>query len=213
MTKILVLGAAGRIARLATRQFLEEGDAELTLFLRDAGRLPDVPDDGVRVIEGDATDTAALAAAARGQDVVYANLAGDDIVAQARSVVAAMDGAGVRRLIWISAMGIYDEVPGAFGEWNHKMLDGGYLEAYGEAAQVIEASDLAYTIVRPAWLTDHDEVDYELTGRDEPFKGTEVSRKSVADLVVTLAREPGRGVGESLGVDKPGTDGDKPSWY
>jgi len=32
--------------------------------------------------------------------------------------------------------------------------------------------------VRPAWLTGEDEVDYELTTRDEPFKGTVVSRRS-----------------------------------
>ena len=30
----------------------------------------------------------------------------------ARGVVAAMHEAGVRRLIWIGSMGIYDEVPG-----------------------------------------------------------------------------------------------------
>jgi uncharacterized protein YbjT (DUF2867 family) len=148
-----------------------------------------------------------------GKDIVYANLGGDDIEDQARSVVAALEAAGVRRLIWISTLGIYDEVPGEFGKWNHQMLDGGYLEPYSAAAQVIEASKLDYTIVRPAWLTDVDEVEYELTQKGEPFKGTEVSRKSIADLVVKLSLDPTRYVRGSVGVNKPGTEGDKPSWY
>jgi hypothetical protein len=46
-----------------------------------------------------------------------------------------------------------------------------------------------------------------------PFKGTEVSRRSIADLVVKLAQDPTRDVRGSLDVDKPGTDGDKPAWY
>ena len=213
MTKVLVLGAAGKIARHAIHQFLEEEGVELTLYLRRSSRLKQQESDRVTVIEGDVTDTRHLQEVAQGQDVVYANLGGDDIEDQAKSVVAALDAAGVQRLIWISTLGIYDEVPGAFGKWNHQMLDGGYLEPYSAAARVIEGSKLDYTIIRPAWLTDHDEVNYELTQKGEPFKGTEVSRKSVADLVVKLAKDSSRDVRGSLGVDKPGTDGPKPSWY
>jgi len=213
MNKVLILGAAGKIARHATRQFLEQEGNDLTLYLRKAGRLQNLASDRVEVVEGDVTDTRHLREIAQGQDVVYANLAGDDIEDQAKSVVAALDAAGVRRLVWISTLGIYDEVPGAFGKWNHKMLDGGYLESYSAAAGVIEASTLDYTIVRPAWLTDTDEVNYELTQKGQPFKGTEVSRKSVADLVVKLAQDPTRDARVSVGVNKPGTDGDKPSWY
>jgi uncharacterized protein YbjT (DUF2867 family) len=44
---------------------------------------------------------------------------------------------------------------------------------------MIEASDLDYTILRPAWLTDKEEVDYETTERNEPFKGTEVSARAL----------------------------------
>ena len=148
-----------------------------------------------------------------GIDVVYANLGNAKIEAQAKSVVAAMTKAGVKRLIWISTLGIYDEVPGAFGQWNHQMLDGGYLETYAAAAKVIEQSDLAYTIIRPAWLSNADTVSYELTQKGEPFKGTEVSRKSIADLVVKLINDPQQHIGESLGVNQPGTDDDKPSFY
>lgn len=75
---------------------------------------------------------------------------------------------------------------------------------------MVEGSDLDYTIIRPAWLTNLDEVDYETTTRDEPFKGTEVSRRSVAAFVVSLIKDPTKAVRDSIGVDKPGTDGDRP---
>ncbi len=54
MTKILILGAHGQIARVATDLFLSETDAQLTLYLRRAKRLK-VPDSGKRVcvVEGD----------------------------------------------------------------------------------------------------------------------------------------------------------------
>ncbi|WP_185214147.1 SDR family oxidoreductase [Sphingobacterium mizutaii] len=213
MKKILILGAAGKIARYAIQQFIEQSDSQLTLYLRNAKRLRQLESDRVTIIEGDVTDTLHLQEVTKGQDVVYANLGGDNIVEQAKSVVAALEAADVKRLIWISTLGIYDEVPGAFGDWNHRMLDGGYLEPYSAAASAIEASELDYTIVRPAWLTNKDEVDYELTQKGELFKGTEVSRKSIADFVVRIAEDPKQGVRASIGVNKPGTDGDKPSWY
>jgi uncharacterized protein YbjT (DUF2867 family) len=182
----------------------------LTLFLRDAGKLGTKY--GVaRVVEGDVMDSGILKDAMSGQDVVYANLGGA-LDKQAESIVVAMKVTGVKRLIFIDSLGIYDEVPGAFGNWNKRMI-GKYLPAFRRAADTIEASDLDYTIIRPAWLMDEDKVDYETTSREEPFKGTAVSRKSVAALVVKLIQNPGLDVGSNLGVNKPNTDGDKPSFY
>ncbi|MGY5339525.1 SDR family oxidoreductase [Levilactobacillus spicheri] len=213
MTKILVLGAHGKIARLATTMLEKDPANQLTLFLRNAQRLADQASDQVTVVEGDAGQLADLKQAMAGIDIVYANLAGSNIEDEARNVIAAMDATGVKRLIWISTLGIYDEVPGKYGEWNHQQLDGGYLETYAAAAKVIESSDVDYTVIRPAWLTNHDEIDYETTQKGEAFKGTEVSRKSIADLVTKLVADPTWSVHASLGVNKPNTDGDKPAWY
>ena len=77
---------------------------------------------------------------------------------------------------------------------------------------MIEASDTDYTILRAAWLQDEDDVSYETTGRHEPFKGTEVSRKSVAALAVDTILHPNQLVRANVGVSKPGTDGDKPAF-
>ena len=209
MSKVLVLGANGQIARLAIARLSAAGH-ELTLVARRAERLADLAGEGISIDEGDAADPAFLSRVMPGQDVVYANLAGRNIEAQAQAVTSAMKAAGVRRLIWISTLGIYDEVPGAFGAWNHEQLDDGYLPTYAAAAAVVERSGLDYTIIRPAWLYDDDLVDYELTQKGEPFRGTEVTRASVAALVAELVNDPAQHIGESLGVNQPGTDGDKP---
>ncbi|WP_409043387.1 NAD(P)H-binding protein [Latilactobacillus sakei] len=213
MEKVLILGAHGKIAQLTRAQLLAKTDAQLVLFLRKANRLTIQDQQREQLVEGDASQQADLVQAMKGVTVVYANLAGANIEAQAKAVVSAMKAAGVKRLIWISTLGIYDEVPGAYGQWNHQMLDDGYLPTYAAAAKVIETSELAFTIIRPAWLSDKDEIDYEITHRTDAFKGTEVSRKSVAAEVVRLIQNPTEAVGDSLGLNKPNTEGDKPEWY
>ncbi|MBS1023161.1 NAD(P)H-binding protein [Gluconobacter cerinus] len=195
MTKILILGAYGKIARVATRLLLEKNDEELTLYLRNAQRLTSLQgNDRIHLIEGDVLDEPVLEAAMQGQDVVYANLSGD-MEQQARTIVRAMDKAGIRRLVFISSMGIYDEVPGE--------QYGSVLEPYRRSAAVIEASDLDYTIIRPAWLNDTDEISYGTTIKGEEFANphADVSRKSVADLIVKLITTKGQHVRESLGVN------------
>jgi putative NAD(P)-binding protein len=66
---------------------------------------------------------------------------------------------------------------------------------------VIEASNLEYTVIRAAWLTDKNAVDYELTKKGEPFKGTEVSRKSVAAFITELIEHPDKEVNANVGID------------
>ncbi len=194
MSNVLILGANGQVARLAIDLFLKETDAQLTLYLRNSGRLRNIDSNRARVIEGDVLDVEKLKEAMIGQDVAYANLAGN-LEQMAKNIVEAMDATGVKRLIWISSMGIYDEVPGE--------KYGNILDPYRKSAEIIEASDLDYTILRPAWFTNKDEIDYETTQKGEPFKGSVVSRKSVADLVVKLAESPELEVRRSLGVNKP----------
>lgn len=198
MCNVLILGANGQVARYAIDKFLNETDAQLTLYLRNKNNLRNMESSRNRVVEGDVLDIEKLKEAMKDQDVVYANLAGDladDLEKMARNIVRAMDSTGVKRLIFISTMGIYDEVPGE--------KYGSILNPYRKSAQIIEASDLDYTILRPGWFTNRDEVDYETTQEGEPFKGSVVSRKSVADLIVKLAELPELEVRRSLGVNKP----------
>jgi putative NADH-flavin reductase len=54
-----------------------ETDAKLTLFVRDARKLKHLDPTRERIVEGDVLDGRILEEAMAGQDVVYANLAGD----------------------------------------------------------------------------------------------------------------------------------------
>lgn len=212
MVKVVVLGAHGQVAQIAERFLFADKDVDTTLFLRNAERMADKKSQAT-IIEGSATDAAQLEKAMKGQDIVYANLGGqNDIDLEAEAVIEAMKNANVKRLIWISTLGIYDEVPGKFGEWNKKTL-GDYITEYAKAVKRIEDSGLNYTIIRPTWMTNKDEVDYEKSKKGEPITDTEVSRKSVAAYVYHLIKNPKEDVKESIGLGKPGTEGDKPSWY
>ena len=193
---VLILGAHGQIARVATDLFLDETDADLTLYLRRAQRLSELADnDRVRLVDGDVLDRDTLRSAMKGQDAVYANLSGT-LGDQARAIVETMGEVGLKRLIFVSSMGIYGEAAG------HDF--GAALRPYRAAADVIEGSDLDYTILRPAWLNNRDEIDYGTTQKGEPFENPDgvVSRKSVASLVVDLTTAPSLHVRESLGVHK-----------
>ncbi len=209
MKNVLILGASGQIAQWVVRPLSDSRDIALTLLLRDPKKISGAEPATAKIVIGTALDRKLLKQLMPGQDLVYANLSGPDLDAQAKSVIAAMQAAGVRRLVFVLSLGIHDEVPGKFGAWNEAAI-GADLQPYRRAAALIEASGLDYTILRPAWLTDEDEVDYELTGRDEPFKGTVVSRRSVADLIARIIASPALHAGEDLGVNKPGTDADKP---
>lgn len=193
MSRVLILGANGQLARNTTRIFLRDTDATLTLYLRRASRLKNPDSSRVKIVEGDVLDPETLEAAMKRQDVVYANLAGA-MKAQAEHIVTAMHATGAKRLIFISSMGIYGEVP---GERYRSVLD-----PYRDSAAVIEASDLDYTIVRPGWFTHDDAVDYQITQKGEPFRGHDVSLNSVSDLIVKLALTSGMESRRSLGVSQ-----------
>ncbi len=191
MSRVLVLGANGQLARHTTDMFLKTTDATLTLYLRRAARLKNPDLKRVRIIDGDVLDAVALTAAMKDQDVVYANLAGD-MQRQAEAIIEAMHAAGLKRLVFISSMGIYSEVP---GERYRSVLD-----PYRDSAASIEASDLDYTILRPGWFTQERRNDYQVTQKGEPFKGHDVSLNALSTLIVKLCTTRGLHIRQSLGV-------------
>jgi uncharacterized protein YbjT (DUF2867 family) len=193
LTNVLVLGANGQLARNTARVFLRDTNARLTLYLRRASRLKNPHPARVTIVEGDVLDRVQLEAAMKGHGVVYANLSGA-MKQQADRIVASMHATGLRRLIFISSMGIYGEVPGE--------RYGSQLDPYRDSAAVIEASDLDYTILRPGWFTRDREVSYHLTQKGEPFRGHDVSLDSLSALIVKLALTPGMESRRSLGVSR-----------
>jgi uncharacterized protein YbjT (DUF2867 family) len=190
MKNVIILGASGNIAKHAIDILARKGDINLTLFLRNKSRLRNNDVSKCHIIEGNVLDLHQLKEAITGQDIVYANLSGD-LAAMAKNIVKAMDEKGVKKLIFICSIGIYDNPLKSV------------LKPYRKAADVIEASDLEYTILRPTWFTNADEVDYETTRKGEPEKGSIVSQKSLATFIATIIISPEKYIRESLGVNKP----------
>jgi uncharacterized protein YbjT (DUF2867 family) len=109
-------------------------------------------------------DYSKLKDAIAGQDIVYVNLAGN-LEAMAKNIVKAMHETGVKRIIAISSIGIYNEPLKSV------------LIPYRRLADVIESSGLDYTILRPDWFTDANEIDYVITHKGEPETGSAISRR------------------------------------
>ncbi|OFT04401.1 NAD-dependent dehydratase [Neisseria sp. HMSC31F04] len=192
MKNILILGANGGLAQTVIPVLLETPELILTLVSRNIRRLQTFANERVNVVQADVMDLPQLESLMQGQDLVYANLAGN-LEAMAENIVQAMNRTNVKRLIWISSMGIYGET----GE-DH----GAILEPYRRSAQVVENSRLDYTIIRPAWFTDGHEIDYQLTRKGEPFQGRQVSKRSIAHLIAKLIERPEFSIRESLGIGR-----------
>lgn len=190
MKNILILGASGSLAKQVIPVLLHHPEHHLTLFVRRADSVRQFAGERVQIVEGDVLNIAQLTAVMRGQNVVYAGLSGN-LKTMAHNIVQAMQENNVKRLIFISSMGIYGET----GE-NH----GAILVPYRESAAVIEQSNLDFTVLRPAWFTNGSEVDYQFTYKGEAFQGHRVSRKSIADFINKLVQNEQLGIRQSIGI-------------
>ncbi|WP_125981694.1 NAD(P)H-binding protein [Loigolactobacillus iwatensis] len=200
MANVLIIGATGTVGGTTRQYLLANTTDQLTLMARNTRRLGNLNADREHAIAGSVTDKTMLQDALKGQDVVFAALSGN-LRAMAQSLVAAMDEAGVKRLLFITSMGIYNEIPAAVGA-SGNLASNPVLQTYRDAADVIEASDLNYTIIRPGWFDNGSDTAYQVTHKGEPFGGHDVSVVSIADLVMRLAHDPKLGARDSLGINR-----------
>lgn len=213
MKKVLILGANGQIARIVEERLLnEQADVELTLFLRNAGRLSELlNNDRVTLVKGDVENAKDVTAAMQGQDIVYVAMVDHDTDNRiTKNVINAMKDNGVKRVISSNILGIYNEVPGEFGRWNQAQVSWG-LQAAINADKLLKDSGLDYTTIRIPWLNDHDEVKYTVTHEGEEYLGVSGSRRSVADVIVKMIADPAYLANDSVGLADPDTQGlDRP---
>jgi nucleoside-diphosphate-sugar epimerase len=212
--KILILGAAGQIGRMLTKDLLEQTDYELVLYARNAsGRLKNAESNRVSIVDGDFTNYDALCKAMESIDAIYLNDMNSKEGIQI--IVKAMKATGNKRIIVASILGIYDEVPGAFGKWNLRMVGARGIQLHKENVSLVEIPDLDYTILRLTWLYNQEgNRNYNLTSKGEPFEGAQVTRQAVSQLIADILQDKsGKFLKTSLGVGEPNTNWDKPSFY
>ncbi|AFT82239.1 SDR family oxidoreductase [Leuconostoc carnosum] len=202
MTKLLILGANGQIAKLVV-PMLANTLTEIKLT-----SLHGRPDKNIKSL--DATNENTLAQALKDIDIVYANIGAEGrqkVVAN--SVVNAMHTAGVKRLIWIATIGVYDELPDKTRDiWSNVLgtvnNENTYIGDQAAAVARIEASQLDYTIIRPNELLD-DNVMQQLniqTERHEKIVGNPVTRTSVAEFITKLILNPTDYIKQSVALSE-----------
>ena len=190
MKKVIIIGAGGTLAGPVIDALQKLNDVALTLFIRNKRRLQPKQAQNVAIVEGDVMDYPVLKSAIEGHDIVYINLAGD-LEPMAQTIVKAMNETGVKRVIAISSIGIYITPLRSV------------LIPYRKLADVIENSGLDYTILRPDWFTNANEISYELTRKGEPERGQAVSKKSIATFISTIIENQDLHVNVNLGISKP----------
>ncbi len=169
MKNILLLGATGTAGSALTKKLLTDTNYHLTLFARHAKDMYS-DTERITVINGNANNINELKAAVQGQDVVYCAISGDVLPQIAENIVSTMEEIGVKRLIFMGAVGIYNEIPDEIdGEDN---LDNEPAQIPNrKAVDTVEASNLNYTILRPGYLRNGNEDDFVLTVKGEAAKG------------------------------------------
>lgn len=196
--RVTILGATGRIGSLVMADALAAGHTA-TILTRGGATL--TTDNRVTVITGDIADAAAVRRAVEGSDAVVAALGPRSNTIDAelalelgmRNLVAAMTDAGVSRLVALSGAAVdvpgdakpaIDRVVSRFVRLAARHVVGAKQREYA----VFAASDLEWTALRPAIVTDGDPRGYHLSERLRP--GARVTRGDVATAIVDQLADP-----------------------
>lgn len=155
--KVLVVGATGKVGRVAVERMLQEGH-EVTAFARRPGKLG-LRAPGLRLWAGDAMQPQAVSDAVAGQDAVVVTLgAGLKRSGTVRSdgtlnVIRAMHEHGVTRLVCQSTLGAHESWSNLNFFWKRIMfgllLRPVFLD-HELQEKLVRASGLNWTIVRPS---------------------------------------------------------------
>jgi putative NADH-flavin reductase len=189
--KVLVFGATGGVGRRVVEEGLARGH-DVAAFVRDPSRL-DVAHERLTVFRGDVLDAASVERAVRGQGAVLCSIGagrkGRVRSEGTRNIVRAMEGAGVRRLVCQTTLGVGESSGNLNLFWKHAMfgllLRGAFADHEQQEAHV-RSSALDWTIVRPAAFTDGERTGEYRHGFSPAKKGLrlKISRADVAEFML-----------------------------
>lgn len=202
--KIVVFGASGGTGIEIARQGLATGH-EVTAFVRTPAKL-NIENPKLTLFQGDVLDAAAVEQAVAGQEAVISALgptrpaAPGMMETAARNIVAAMDKAGVRRLISTTGAGVRDprDQPKLIDHLMKGLLTllaGSVLKDSAANVEIIRASDLDWTIVRYPRLLDGPRTGNYRVGYVGQDSGSQLARADGADFVLKELAE-GKYIGQ-----------------
>jgi putative NADH-flavin reductase len=158
--KVVILGATGGTGRELVKQALELGH-DVTGFVRDPSKLK-AEHKRLSVVQGNMLDPESLERAVAGQDAVVSALGSPglgksiDLSEGTANIIRVMDKLGVKRLIFESTVGIddsRDHAPWIARKFFFPVVLKNVFTDKEIQEKYIKASDLDWTIVRPAKLT------------------------------------------------------------
>ena len=112
--------------------------------------------------------------------------------------VAALDETGVKRIIWITGMGIHREITGIRGMMLNRYAK--QRPEYIEAADTIAASSAVTTLLRCPGIQNGDNEKYELTKEGIQPAHRNVERAAIAKCMADMIADEALGANESLGI-------------
>ncbi|MBR9651661.1 NAD(P)-dependent oxidoreductase [Thalassovita aquimarina] len=206
--KVIIFGATGSVGRLAVKQMLADGH-QVTAFARWPEKLA-IRADALTLQAGDAMDPQAVSEAVKGHDAVVVTLgAGTSRKSVIRSrgtmnVIQAMHEHGVRRLICQSTLGAHESWGNLNFFWKRimfGMLLKPVFKDHELQEQLVRASGLDWTIVRPSAFTDGPALgtfkeDFPATERRLSLK---IARADLAGFLSRQLREK-RYLGRAVGI-------------
>jgi putative NADH-flavin reductase len=187
--KIAVFGATGPTGRCFVEQARVKGH-ELRVLVRPSGTAPE----GTVAVIGDVTDPGAVTATVAGTDAVVCILGlpkgeGTVVSGGTANILAAMADHGVKRLVAVTVHGLNDSKAdaGFFGKVIMAKLARARFEDRVRQEQVIFASPLDWTVVRPTRLVDGERTgSYQLAPQVRTGMSSKVRRADVADALLRL---------------------------
>lgn len=200
MSNIIVFGANGRTGHLVVREALHLGHDVTAAVREPAGWQPPTPEDSPgmgksNVVRADVRDAAGVRSAVEGHDVVVSAIGPPGRHARglysdaARTLVSAMEAAGVPRLIAVTSGGVHHRDPN-FPWWYRNLVTPLVRELYDDMRlmeTIVRRSAVDWTFVRPARLQDEPPTGkYRVLDASNPKGGRKVTR---TDLARFIARE------------------------
>lgn len=200
MKKILILGATGTLGKALASRLQKADEYSVTLAARHATQVYENCG-RIKVADCDATSVSELSDIMPGHDVVVCAISGDELPKVAASLVSAMNVAHIDRLVFMGAVGIYNEIPDDM-DGKDNVANNPEQIPNRDAVDVIENSGLNFTVLRPGYLREGETDDYVLTFKGEQAKGYISTIPSVVDLIVSLIDDSMLYAGQSVSITK-----------
>ena len=196
MKKILILGASSQTGKIILPHLKTLKNLDILCYLRSPEKLSNFK--GLNLIKGDILDQSNLSKTMNGIDMVITLLSGPKLVTQAENIIKSMKENKIRRIIWMTGMGIHHEVPGPIKELLDKLAESN--PDYIKAADLIMNSGLDYTLLRGAHLTDGDNRIYYVQKEGEYLHSNTCDRIAVAVFIEKIIENFDLYKNESIGI-------------